>query len=37
MIKKILFKQSQLLRKQKVATGAVTWNWTPFQFLNSII
>ena len=30
MINEILFKQSQLLRKQKIATGAVTWDWKPF-------
>ena len=31
------FKQSQLLRNQKVANGAIIWDWTPAEFFTSIL
>ena len=36
MINEILFKQSQLLRKQKIAMGVVTWDWKLFQFFTYV-
>ena len=35
MIKETLFKQLQLIRKHKITTGAVAWNWKPFQYFNT--
>ena len=37
MLTKENYKQSQLIRKHKVCTGAVIWDWTPAAFFNMTI